>query len=163
MSKLVRMMLLSTAILAVVIVVAGCSSGFKPVGKGSTPTAPQATATGSVKGPTNGVTQASDAAAVTVAVKWARASGGSLTFDVVMDTHSVDLDQYDLKKLAVLRDDTGKEYSPTSWNAPSGGHHRSGTLVFPLPDSVTQGQAKYVEMVIKNIAGVPERVLKWQL
>jgi hypothetical protein len=35
-------------------------------------------------------------------------------FQVVLDTHSVNLDTYDLKSIAVLRDDTGKIYVPTA-------------------------------------------------
>ena len=34
-------------------------------------------------------------------------------FQVVLDTHSVNLDAYDLKSIAVLRDDTGKAYAST--------------------------------------------------
>src|SRR3989344_8207146 len=61
-------------------------------------------------------------------------------FDVVMSTHSVELDQ-DMTKVAILTDDSGKEYSPARWEgAPAGGHHREGMLVFspitPTPKSV---------------------------
>lgn len=80
-----------------------------------------------------------------------------------MDTHSVNLDQYDLKQLAVLCDDTGNEYRPASWESAAGGHHRQGTLTFALPASVREGKAKYVEMVIREVAGIKERVLKWEL
>ncbi|MDP2953094.1 MAG: hypothetical protein Q8O76_07255, partial [Chloroflexota bacterium] len=88
---------------------------------------------------------------------------GNLVFEVGMNTHSVDLDRYDLAKLATLRDDSGKEYLPVSWRAEPGGHHRSGTLTFPIPDSVGQGKARYLDLVIRDVAGVKERVLKWQL
>lgn len=51
-------------------------------------------------------------------------------FDVVFDTHSVDLDQ-DLMQIAVLVDDRGSEYKPTAWEGSGpGGHHREGILVF---------------------------------
>ena len=34
-------------------------------------------------------------------------------FEISLDTHSVDLDSYDLKALSSLRDDAGKAYQPT--------------------------------------------------
>ncbi len=61
------------------------------------------------------------------------------TFDVGMNTHSVELDQ-DMTKVAVLVDDQGKEYKPLAWAGPTGGHHREGTLIFaritPTPKSI---------------------------
>jgi hypothetical protein len=63
----------------------------------------------------------------------------------------------------VLRDDAGNEYRPSSWDSAPGGHHRQGTLTFPIPDSLGQGKARYIEMVIRDVAGVKERVLRWEL
>ncbi len=78
------------------------------------------------------------------------------TFDVGMNTHSVELDQ-DMTKIAVLVDDQGKEYKPLAWNGPSGGHHREGTLTFaritPMPKSI--------ELKITGIADVV-RSFVWQ-
>lgn len=60
-------------------------------------------------------------------------------FDIVMDTHSVELDQ-DMTKSAILIDDQGKEYKPIIWEGQVGGHHREGVLTFnqitPTPKSV---------------------------
>ncbi|MBI4674548.1 MAG: hypothetical protein HY741_23125 [Chloroflexi bacterium] len=85
--------------------------------------------------------------------------GAPLEFEIAMNTHSVDLDA-DMTKSAVLSDDAGNEYTPTAWDGPSGGgHHRSGTLKFPA----LKGNTKAVTLFVKNIAGVPERVFKWQL
>lgn len=60
-------------------------------------------------------------------------------FDIVMDTHSVELNQ-DMVKSAILIDDQGKEYKPLNWEGPTGGHHREGVLIFnqiiPTPKSV---------------------------
>ena len=79
-------------------------------------------------------------------------------FDIVMDTQSVELDQ-DMTEFAVLIDDQDKEYKPIGWEGPSGGHHREGVLVFdpiePMP--------KYIELKIKNIGGVTERLFKWNI
>ena len=80
-------------------------------------------------------------------------------FEVVMNTHSVELDQ-DVAKIAVFIDDQGKEYQPLRWEgAEAGGHHREGVLVFneiqPIPKSV--------ELKIKDVGGVPERSFKWNI
>jgi len=61
-------------------------------------------------------------------------------FDIVMDTHSVELNQ-DMTQNALLIGDDNKEYRPIKWNGPVGGHHREGTLTFnpimPAPKSIT--------------------------
>ena len=80
-------------------------------------------------------------------------------FDIGINTHSVELDQ-DMTKIVVLTDDQGKEYKPVAWDgAAPGGHHREGVLTFkaisPMPHSV--------ELTIKNIGGIPERSLQWDL
>ena len=79
-------------------------------------------------------------------------------FDIVMDTHSVELDQ-DLTEVAVLVDDGGKEYKPIRWEGPlAGGHHREGTLIFapimPYPQHLT--------LRIKDI-GDAQRSFSWTL
>jgi hypothetical protein len=113
--------------------------------------------------PLNGAVQSNSGGAVTVNLEWLAKNVTDLTFEVVMDTHSVNLDPYDLGKLAILRDDTGKEFSPTSWLSPPGGHHRKGELTFAAPDPVKAKSAKYFEVVIRDVSGVKERVFKWQL
>lgn len=117
----------------------------------------------SSQSPTNGLVQSSSEGAVTIDLEWQAEKSDSLVFSVAMDTHSVSLDQYDLGKLTILRDDTANEYRPISWKSAPGGHHRSGTLTFPLPDSLSQGRIKYVEIVIRDVAGIKERVLRWEL
>jgi len=98
---------------------------------------------------------------VTIDVTWMADIQGALVFNVAMDTHSVDLDGYDFKQQAVLRDDQGKQYAPTSWDSGPGGHHRSGVLTFPVPASVNSGNTAYFEVIIRGVAGVAERVLRW--
>ena len=80
-------------------------------------------------------------------------------FQVVLDTHSVDLDAFDLKNVSVLRDDAGKDYQPTQLENKGGGHHREVTLAFPKSAS----GVKRLELVIKDIAGVKERSFRWEL
>ncbi len=78
---------------------------------------------------------------------------------VVLDTHSVALDAYDLKTMSILRDGTGKEYVPTSVENKGSGHHRSATLTFPK----ISANSENVELVIKDLAGVKERRFRWDL
>lgn len=85
--------------------------------------------------------------------------GNSLDFEVVFNTHSVNLD-FDPLAISVLRDDQGREYPAISWDgAGAGGHHRSGKLRFKVPDYATTS----IEVVLKGVANVPERVFHWSL
>jgi hypothetical protein len=108
--------------------------------------------------------QTSEGGQVTIEATWRGPSAGAV-FDVVMSTHAVDLDGYDLTQLAVLRVNGAGEIHPANWDAPKGGHHRQGTLTFPT--TASDGSAligpdtRTIELVIRDIAGVPERVLRW--
>jgi hypothetical protein len=111
-------------------------------------------------------TQTSNAGQVTIAVSWAGPSRGAV-FDVVMETHTVDLDGVDLRQLAVLRTDQSAEVRPVAWEAPKGGHHRQGTLSFPA--TAADGSplfgpgTRVVELIIPDVASVPERSFRWAL
>jgi len=158
-TRFVKSSMLVIAILMAAVIVAGCSSHFVPPQE----EAANSPSPGSSQGPTNGLVQSNTGGSVTIDVEWIKAEDGFLIFNVAMNTHSVNLDQYDLGELAVLRDDTGNEYHPISWDSAPGGHHRRGTLTFPVPDSLSQGKAKYIEMVIRDVAGIEERILRWEL
>jgi hypothetical protein len=80
-------------------------------------------------------------------------------FEISLDTHSVDLDSYDLKALSSLRDDAGKVYQPTKVENKGSGHHRRLVLVFP---KLARGN-KRLELVVKDVAGVKERSFVWDL
>ena len=89
-----------------------------------------------------------------------------LSFQIDMNTHSAPLDQYSLKELAFLRNDKGKEYGAVAWNPSGSGHHMSGALEFDNRNG--QGQAltkssSYLVLVVKNFAGVKERIFKWEI
>lgn len=162
MSKFVKSSVFGISILMVAVLAAGCSSRFVPSGEERVyPQSPRSSS--SLEEPINGWVQSDTGGRVTIDVEWTKTENGSLVFDVAMNTHSVDLDQYDLGKLAVLRDDIGNEYHPVSWHSASGGHHRKGTLAFPLPDSLDRRKIAYFELILHDIAGVEERVLKWEL
>jgi hypothetical protein len=80
-------------------------------------------------------------------------------FQVVLDTHSVNLDAYDLGSIAALRDDTQKTYGPTAIENKGSGHHREAVVTFP---KLSPG-AKWIELIIKDVAGVKERTFTWNL
>jgi hypothetical protein len=104
-------------------------------------------------------TRTSEQGQVTIKVTPETLSGGQGKFRIVFDTHSVDLNQ-DLVEIAVLTDGQGNTYTPTRWEGSGpGGHHREGILVFELINSSTS----YLELTIKNVGGVSERLFKWSL
>lgn len=110
------------------------------------------------------LTRISEGSQVTVKATWAEPSAGPL-FTIVMDTHAVDLDGFDLARLAALRVDGGDELAPVGWDAPPGGHHREGTLTFPAEQGgkpVIDAQTRIIELIVRDVAGVPERVLTWE-
>ncbi len=73
-------------------------------------------------------------------------------FEIKVTAHK-DYDD-DFKKNSYLRDSSGKTYQPLSYEG-EGGHHASGILRFPKIES------KRFELVIKDVAGVNERIFKW--
>ena len=107
------------------------------------------------------LTQSNNEKAVTVEVTPLNLPGGetSLDFEVVFDTHSVDLG-FDPAAISLLRDDAGREYPALAWEGMGpGGHHRSGLLRFKAPGQATS----FIEVVIRDVAGAPERVFRWNL
>jgi hypothetical protein len=87
----------------------------------------------------------------------------TLDFDVVMDTHSIDLSM-DLAALATLSTDAGLTVNASAWSAPDGGHHVSGALQFP---AVVDGghildNASRLILTIRDV-DTPERTFTWDL
>ena len=90
-------------------------------------------------------------------------SGDTLEFDIALNTHSVDLSM-DLATLANLATDTGITIQPALWDAPRGGHHVEGKLIFPATvdgKSILEG-ANNLTLTITDL-DVPSRVFEWQL
>lgn len=84
--------------------------------------------------------------------------GEEVNFAIVLDTHSVDL-TYDLVALSLLEDSRGNEYKAIRWDGPKpGGHHTSGTLVFPPINQKTN----MIKLTIKNINNA-DRVFEWEV
>ncbi len=101
--------------------------------------------------------QQHDAGAVTVAASWV---AGTSSARITMDTHSVDLDGFDLKTLARVRLDGGPWVSPTLWDAPTGGHHRSGTLTFGSLEPRAIDGAAVVELEVRDVGA--SHLLRWE-
>lgn len=85
--------------------------------------------------------------------------GKSPKFEIQLDTHSVDL-AFDVSQIATLIDSEGNIFVQPQWSgSPAGGHHRSGTLTFNNLLSKTEE----VVLIIKDVAGIPERKFSWKL
>jgi len=83
--------------------------------------------------------------------------------EVKFTTHSGDLSRLDLTGLSAIRVG-GQEYAPQAWESISDdSHHRAGVLVFvkKAPDGASL-DAGTVELVMRGIVDVPERVFRWQ-
>ena len=80
---------------------------------------------------------------------------GNNVFDIKLDTHSGSLD-YEIAGISYIRDSKGNVIKPESWDGGIGGHHLEGKLKFPKFDD-----SAGFELVIQDVAGVKERVLKW--
>ena len=141
--------------LLAVLILAGCSSAATA----SKPQSAPPPVSSQPREPSSAPVQSSSGGSVTIEAKSLGHQSDSLVFEVTMDTHSVNLDEYDLKQLATLKDDKGSEYRPVDWSSAPGSHHRSGKLVFAHADKST----KTFELVIRNVAGVSERVLRWRV
>jgi hypothetical protein len=152
----------AVSMLAMAAIVIGCASSAESMKERGVSNS-NSTSVSSLMMPSNGLVQSSDGGAVTIDVEWKGAFNESLVFAVAMNTHSVDLDQYNLGELAVLRDDDGREYRPASWSSELGGHHRRGTLTFNLPESLIQGGTEHLQLMIRDVAGIPKRVMEWKL
>lgn len=106
------------------------------------------------------LSQEAEAGGVTVNATYENPGSDAPEFSVKLDTHSVELDQYRLEENTVLRDDAGGEYMAEAASSSGSGHHREAALVFK--DAKVSG-AKYVELVVKGLAGVEERVFRFDL
>jgi hypothetical protein len=95
---------------------------------------------------------------VTVSVVLLKEAGESAMFRVSLDTHSVNLDAYRFEEVVRLRDGQGGELVPAVVEGlEGGGHHRSASIRFAWPVP----KPKIVELVVKDVAGVSERMFSW--
>ncbi len=95
-----------------------------------------------------------------------RASGDTLDFEVMLDTHTGDLD-FDLAALAILRTDQGQEVNALAWDGGRGGHHLRGRLSFPSRDltglPLLRAGVRTLELVLRDIGGSPEHRFQWEV
>jgi len=100
--------------------------------------------------------------AITPLVDQSRQSG-RLVFEVVLDTHSVDLSM-DLSQLATLETDNGLSIPASTWSGGSG-HHVTGLLAFELPQGEAITHLQQAQRWTLSLRGVdaPLRVFEWQL
>lgn len=81
-------------------------------------------------------------------------SGNGLQFDILLNTHSVDLG-FDLAEVSYI-ESNGRTYTPSSWSGSApGGHHRSGTLYFENIDT-----SNGFKLIIENVAEI-DRIFEW--
>lgn len=86
-------------------------------------------------------------------------TGKNPKFEIQFNTHSVDL-SFDVSQIVTLTDDKENIFDQSVWSgSPLGGHHRSGTLIFQK----TLQKTKFVELIIKDVAGIPERKFNWKI
>ncbi|HRJ59498.1 MAG TPA: hypothetical protein PLV64_24675 [Anaerolineales bacterium] len=87
----------------------------------------------------------------------------TLEFNIVLTTHSIDLSM-DLAATATLSTDTGATVKSTLWDAPRGGHHVEGKLIFPATEdgkSILDGATK-LSLTITEV-DAPTRIFEWKL
>jgi hypothetical protein len=87
----------------------------------------------------------------------------TLSFEVAMNTHSVDLGM-DLAQLATLTTDTGAAVTATTWTGEAGGHHVSGVLSFPTDNDgapLLEG-ATTITLTLENV-DARERIFTWRV
>lgn len=78
-----------------------------------------------------------------------------IQFNISLNTHQGNLD-FDLTKKAVLIDEQNNQYQPLEWQGGQGGHHLSGTLIFP-----TVKETASLRLIIRDVYGVKEREFLW--
>lgn len=112
----------------------------------------------------NDLTRTNEDGAVEVSVLYLNplktVENGVLVFEVKLNTHSVNLDQYQFAEIAYLQIDSNPPRESIGWfDAKGRGHHLSGVLKFggSFPES-----AKRMKLVIKGVDGVAERAFEWR-
>lgn len=88
-------------------------------------------------------------------------------FEVALNTHSVDLDGYDLSKMTSLN--VGDEIEITKdiqWTmVEGGGHHVSGTIKVPRQyegEKIDYKDKEYIRLEIMKLDGINSRVFEWK-
>lgn len=90
-------------------------------------------------------------------------SGSALEFEILMDTHSVDLKGYDLAKMSrvVLSADQSLTGGVWTLKGAADSHHLGGTLSFTDTAGIAVG-TRTVVLEIEGLPGEPIRRFEWQ-
>ncbi len=90
-----------------------------------------------------------------------------LIFRVAVEAPGLKMSVWDLKGMLYLREEGGKEYGTPVWVPTTGSGTLNGVATFARVDSrgrpVPRAGARYIELVIRDLMGVKERALRWQL
>jgi len=109
-----------------------------------------------------GLTQTDKQGAVEVALTWLNPGRNetSLKMDVSMNTHSVDLNSYNLVQNVEVYADNRQITSQFGLNTQGEGHHVQNVLTVP---DVNLRQAKTLKVILKNLDNIPSRTFIWDL
>ena len=92
--------------------------------------------------------------AVTIDLTPKEFDGKNFYVDIGVNTHTVDLSQFDLKKLVTLEIN---DVSMSPISAPSlSGHHNSGTLIFGLKE-----EPRDFTIEVREFPDMPVRIFEW--
>lgn len=148
------------ALLTVTLVLAACSATSSPLPSNSAP-ASASSGNSAPQFDSSSRTDGQGAIIFEITPLNLNSPADTLEFDIVLTTHSIDLSM-DLAATATLTTDTGVTVQATRWDAPRGGHHVSGKLIFPATkgdQSILDGATK-LTLTILNV-DAPSRVFEW--
>ncbi|RHW38883.1 hypothetical protein D1B31_12930 [Neobacillus notoginsengisoli] len=104
-------------------------------------------------------TDAQGAVTIRASILPEESGDGKLTFEILMNTHSVDLSQYNLAEMATIS--SGGKELPASFEWKTDGqdsHHMKGMLVW----TGTVSLDKDLKLVLKDIGNIPEKRFFWK-
>ncbi len=150
------------ALLAITFLIAACGAAAAPAPAATGPdarTAASVAASAAASPKATGTLgeRSTEGGGVEVKASWVSSDPPALV--VTMDTHSVNLDVFDLTTMAKLRIDGGAWVAPSAVEMPKGGHHREGRLQFSSLTSAFDA-AGVIELEITGVA-VPTRSFRW--
>ena len=168
MSRTGSIILIALAVLVVVGTVAYAFTSLSRTAGGRTSptgTASQVGAGTSVEA--SGSVQVSDGGGIQVQATFdplTVAQAEAVTFLVTMNTHSVELGDFDLAKLSRVIIDQQSSLAEATWQpkGESGGHHVKGTLTVKDPDGLVRA-ARTVTLEIKGLPGPEVRRFEWKV
>ena len=152
--------ILLPALLILSLILAACSAASTPL-----PTDPQSgsVSTESATPANDSVTRIDEQGAIIIEITPLNLDSPTDTFefDVVLTTHSIDLSM-DLATVSTLSTDTGVSVKSTLWDAPRGGHHVEGTLIFPATKDgkAILDNASELTLMITDVDAL-SRVFQW--